>query len=256
MSTEKMIILYCEGTPNPLKISIALEELGLKYNALTIKLFKYEQKEEWYLNINPNGRILAIVDTDENGEELKIRESGATLQYLVDRYDKDHKISYPRGTKEYWQMTSWGCHQLFWQVGGLGPMQCQANHFEMSSFGDYPYTLNRYVNETRRLYRTMDKALADNPSGYLVGDHLSIADISIWPWTTAFKYSGLSQIDEFSRVKKWMYRLLERPGFEKGRNVPTPHIYLQLNELPSEELKKLGRERSAWIQEAMKGDAE
>jgi glutathione S-transferase len=72
-----------------------------------IKLFEHEQKEQWYLDINPNGRIPAITDTDENGQELKIWESGAILQYLVDRYDKDHKISYPRGTKEYWEMTSW-----------------------------------------------------------------------------------------------------------------------------------------------------
>jgi glutathione S-transferase len=131
----------------------------------------------------------------------------------------------------------------------------------------------------------MDKALAKNPSGYLVGDHLTIADIAIWPWTTAYsrsfkpnsrasppphhrlytkgtksrlaaEYSGLSQIDESPHVKEWMYRLLGRPGFEKGRNVPNPHIYLQLNELPDEELKKIGRERSVWVQEAMKRDAE
>lgn len=156
----------------------------------------------------------------------------------------------------------------------------------MSAFGDYPYALKRYVNETRRLYRTMDRALAKNSSGYLVGDHLTIADIAIWPWTTAYsrsfkpppppfpkkkpdgvymqkelkkraaEYSGLSQIDEFPHVQEWMYRLLARPGFEKGRNVPNPHIYLQLNELPDEELKKIGRERSGWIQEAMKRDAE
>ncbi len=137
MSTEETITLYCEGTPNPLKISIALEELGLKYNVRspciippglqkkkaakrdledsnalriqvrTIKLFEHEQKEQWFLDINPNGRIPAIVDTDESGHDLKIWESGAILQYLVDRYDKDHKISYPHGSKEYWQMTSW-----------------------------------------------------------------------------------------------------------------------------------------------------
>lgn len=151
----------------------------------------------------------------------------------------------------------------------------------MSAPGDNSYALKRYVNETRRLYRTMDKALAQNPSGYLVGDHVTIADIAIWPWTTAFskfsfwemmlqscthgrkvnlkratEYSGLSQIDEFPHVKEWMYKLLARPGFEKGRNVPNPHIYLQLNELPDEELKRIGRERSSWIQEAMKRDAE
>lgn len=152
----------------------------------------------------------------------------------------------------------------------------------VSAPGDQQYALKRYVNETRRLYRTMDKALAQNPSGFLVGDHLTIADIAIWPWTTAFskssttrcyitacwakynraeikratEYSGLSQIDEFPHVKDWMYRLLARPGFERGRNVPSPHIYLQLNELPDEELRKIGRERSGWILEVMEKDAE
>ncbi|POS68758.1 glutathione S-transferase, partial [Diaporthe helianthi] len=240
------------GTPNPLKISIALEELGLKYNLHHIKLFEHEQKEHWFLDINPNGRIPAIIDTTEDGQQLKIWESGAILQYLVDRYDENHQISYPRGTKEHWEMTSW----LFWQMSGLGPSQGQANHFEMSAPGDNSYALKRYVNETRRLYRTMDEALAQNPFGYLVGDRVTIADIAIWPWTTAFKYSGLSQIDEFPHVKEWMYKLLARPGFEKGRNVPSPHIYLQLNELSHEELKKIGRGRSGWIQEAMKRDAE
>ncbi|KAG9506071.1 hypothetical protein J7337_003047 [Fusarium musae] len=102
MSAENTITLYCEGTPNPLKISIALEELGLKYNARAIKLFEHEQKEKWFLAINPNGRIPAIIDTDEHGDELKVWEIGIILQYLVERYDKDYKISYPRGTKEYW----------------------------------------------------------------------------------------------------------------------------------------------------------
>lgn len=103
------ITLYCEGTPNPLKISIALEELGIPYTPHPIKLFKHEQKEQWFLNINPNGRIPAIVDKDDNGEELKIWESGAILEYIVDKYDTDHKISYPRGSKLYWETQSWVC---------------------------------------------------------------------------------------------------------------------------------------------------
>ena len=114
MATEKhAITLYCEGTPNPLKISIALEELGLKYNVRQIKLFEHEQKEPWYLEINPNGRIPAITDTDENGQQLNIWESGAILQYLVGKYDKDYKISYPRGSKQYWEMTSWVSQPVF-----------------------------------------------------------------------------------------------------------------------------------------------
>ncbi|KAF4556693.1 Glutathione S-transferase-like protein 22 [Elsinoe fawcettii] len=252
MSRQTDILLYTEGTPNGLKISIALEELGLGYKVRPINLFQHEQKEQWFLDINPNGRIPAITDKDESGQELKIWESGAILQYLVTRYDTENIISYPSGSKEHWQVTSW----LMWQVGGVGPMQGQANHFALSANGNHEYSLQRYVNETRRLYRTMDQALARNTSGYLVGDRVTIADIAMWPWVTAYKYSGLSSTDEFPHVKEWMYRLLKRPGFESGRNVPSPHIYLKLIDMPDEELKKLGKERSAWIQEGMKRDAE
>ena len=84
-----------------------------------------EQKEEWFLKINPNGRIPALTDTLD-GKQIRVFESGAMLQYLVDRYDKDHKLSFPHGSAEHWEMTSW----LMWQMGGLGPMQGQANHFK------------------------------------------------------------------------------------------------------------------------------
>lgn len=130
------------------------------------------------------------------------------------------------------------------------------------------------MNESRRLYRTMDTQLAKNPSGYLVGDRVTIADIAVWPWVTAYskilsnvvgvcapnhdptEYSGLASLDEFPHVKEWMYKLLKRPGFEKGRHVPTPHVYLDLNELSEETLREMGRQRQGWIQEAMKRDAQ
>lgn len=101
-----------------------------------------EQKEEWFLKINPNGRIPALTDTLD-GKQIRVFESGAMLQYLVDRYDKDHKLSFPHGSAEHWEMTSWvsfrirtysqiitNSSQLMWQMGGLGPMQGQANHFK------------------------------------------------------------------------------------------------------------------------------
>ncbi|KAH9889752.1 glutathione S-transferase [Xylariomycetidae sp. FL2044] len=248
MSIPTDIVLYTEGTPNGLKISIALEELGLQYEARKMSIAAHEQKEPWFLEINPNGRIPALTDKDANGEKLAIWESGAMLQYLVARYDKDHKISYPYGTKEHWEVTSW----LMWQMGGVGPMQGQANHFSMYANDKYPYSLSRYVNETRRLYRTMDAQLAKNPSGYLVGDRITIADIAVWPWITAFKVSGLANLDEFVHVKAYMYKLLERPGFERGRHVPTPHRYLKLVDHSEEDIKKLGAQNIGWIQEAMK----
>ncbi|KAL4884322.1 glutathione S-transferase [Aspergillus karnatakaensis] len=251
MATNTNIMLYTEGTPNGLKISIALEELGLSYQFREIALFKNEQKEPWFLEINPNGRIPAITDRDESGHEFRVFESGAILQYLVARYDKDHKISYPYGSKEHWEVTSW----LMWQMGGVGPMQGQANHFARFAAEPNHYSLNRYVHETRRLYRVMDAHLAKSPSGYLVGDRVTIADIAIWPWVTAWKYSGLSAIDEFPHIQKWLYKLLERPGFEKGRHVPKPHIYLDFNKLSEEELNEAAKYGVKWIQDAMARDA-
>ncbi|KAL4938878.1 hypothetical protein BDV06DRAFT_225560 [Aspergillus oleicola] len=243
-------MLYTEGTPNGLKVSIALEELGLSYKVRTLALSENEQKEPWFLEINPNGRIPALTDKDENGENIKLFESGAILQYLVDNYDKDHLISYPHSSKEHWEVTAW----LFWQVGGVGPMQGQANHFARFA-PENPYSRNRYVHETRRLYRVMDAQLAKNPSGYLVGDRVTIADIAIWPWVTAYRYSGVSGLEEFPHVKQWMYKLLERPGFEKGRNVPKPHMYLDMNDLSEEELNERAKYAVQWIQESMKNDA-
>ncbi|KAI1320133.1 glutathione S-transferase [Xylariaceae sp. FL0255] len=252
MATPNEITLYTEGTPNGLKASIALEELGLDYKVRSMKLYEQEQKEPWFLAINPNGRIPALTAKAENGEELKIFESGAILEYLVATYDKDHKISYPYGSKEHWETVSW----LMWQMGGIGPIQGQANHFFGAAPEKIEYAINRYVNESRRLYRVMDAHLANNPHGYLVGDRLTIADIAVWPWTCGWKSCGLQTMEEFPHVQKWMQKLLERPGFERGRNVPAPHYHLELNKLPEEEVVKLMRTRSAWVLEAMKKDAD
>jgi glutathione S-transferase len=109
------ITLYSlEGTPNCIKITLALEELNLKYTTHTIDLWKNAQKEDWFLEINPNGRIPALKDGDQ-----RVFESGAILLYLADKYDTDHKISYAHGTNDYYEVLSW----LMFQMGGIGPMQ-------------------------------------------------------------------------------------------------------------------------------------
>ncbi|KAI5468025.1 glutathione S-transferase [Mariannaea sp. PMI_226] len=244
------ITLYTVGTPNGIKASIALEELGLDYKVYPIRMGDNEQKEPWFLEINPNGRIPAITDTFTDGKQIRIFESGAILQYLADRYDTDNKISYPQGSREHWEMTSW----LMWQMGGLGPMQGQANHFKRYAPVEIEYGINRYVNETRRLYRMMDTHLASAPSGFLVGDKLTIADISCWGWVAAHKWSGVD-IEEFPNLKKWLYKLLERPGFEAGRNVPTPHIQFENNKLSEEELSARAAASRGWILKGMEEDA-
>ncbi|KAH7141342.1 glutathione S-transferase [Dactylonectria estremocensis] len=247
---ETGITLYTVGTPNGIKASILLEELGLDYKVYPIKMASNEQKEPWFLDINPNGRIPAITDTFTDGEQVRVFESGAILQYIVDRYDTDHKVSYPRDTREHWETTSW----LMWQMGGLGPMQGQANHFKRYAPEKIQYGIDRYINETRRLYRTMDEHLAKSKSGYLVGDKVTIADISCWGWVAAYKWSGLD-IAEFPHLEKWLYKLLERPGFEAGRHVPTHHTAFDNNKLTEEEIEAKAAESKAWIQSGMKADA-
>lgn len=107
-SSEPSIILYSTQTPNGVKVSIALEELGLPYTVKKVDISTGIQKEPWFLAINPNGRIPAITDKSfPDGKEINIFESGAILQYLVETYDKDHKISYPKGTREYWEVQQW-----------------------------------------------------------------------------------------------------------------------------------------------------
>ena len=120
------IVLYTSGTPNGQKASITLEELGLPYQVQNIQISHNVQKEDWYLKINPNGRIPAIVDktpsSDGKPREKRIFESGALMLYLCEKYDPEHKLSYPYGSDEYWEVVEW----LVWMQSGLGPMQvCQ-----------------------------------------------------------------------------------------------------------------------------------
>lgn len=123
------IVLYTSGTPNGQKASITLEELGLPYEVQNIQISKNIQKEDWFLKINPNGRIPAIVDktptSDGKPREKRIFESGALMLYLCERYDPEHKLSYPYDSDEYWEVVEW----LVWMQSGLGPMQvCDMSH--------------------------------------------------------------------------------------------------------------------------------
>jgi len=248
--TKTDIILYTTQTPNGIKASILLEELNLEYEVKPINLMKNEQKEPKFLEINPNGRIPALTDTAEDGKPIHIWESGAILEYLVARYDKDHKVSYPYGSREHWETISW----LMWQMGGLGPMQGQANHFNRYAPEKIQYGIDRYLNETRRLYRVMDTHLAKQPSGFLVGDKCTIADIACWGWVAAGHWAGVD-IKEFPTLKKWLDKLLERPGFKAGRDKPTPHTMLEKMNKSQEELDKEAAAAREWIQKGMKEEA-
>ncbi|KAI5924392.1 glutathione S-transferase GstA [Camillea tinctor] len=249
MAEQSDIHLYTAQTPNGIKVSILLEELGLKYKTTTIEFSKNTQKEPWFLEINPNGRIPALTDTFTDGKPIRIFESGAILQYLVDRYDKDHKVSYPFGSREYYEVNSW----LMWQMGGLGPMQGQLNHFNRYAPEKIPYGIDRYKNETRRLYKTLDTHLQNSTSGYIVGDRCTIADISCWGWIVVAKGSGVD-INEFPTLAEWVQRMLKRPGVEKGRHVPSKHGYEDQLKMTEEDFEKKAAANRGWILQGMKED--
>ncbi|KAK7524004.1 glutathione S-transferase [Phyllosticta citriasiana] len=243
------ITLYTTQTPNGVKISITLEELGLPYKVHKIDISKNEQKEPWFLAINPNGRIPALTDTFSDGQKIRLFESGSIMQYLVSQYDKDNKISYPEGTREYYETNNW----LFFQNAGVGPMQGQANHFFRYAPEKIPYGINRYQNETRRLYRVLDTHLKETGNAYLVGDKLTIADIAHFGWVSASLWCGVD-IAEFPTLKAWEDRMAARPCVEKGRNVPDPDKMKELLKDPAKVEEHAARARK-WVQEGMKADA-
>jgi GST-like protein len=205
-----MIDLYTASTPNGWKASITLEELGTPYRVHAIDLGKNVQKEPWFLEINPNGRIPAIVDR-ANGD-FAVFESGAIMLYLCDR-DGSGKLL-PRDAKGRSRVEQW----LMFQMGGVGPMQGQANVFFRYFPEKLPGAISRYQNETRRLYTVLDGQLAKTP--YLAGDY-SIADIANYSWVRIHEWAGVS-VDGLDHLKRWMGEIAARPAVVRGLAVPQP----------------------------------
>jgi len=243
------ITLYTDQTPNGVKIPIALEILGLPYKTVHIDISKNTQKEPWFLEINPNGRIPAMTDSFYGGATVRLFESGSILQYLTEEYDKDHKISYPRGTKEYYEVNNW----LFFQNAGVGPMQGQANHFVRYAPEKIEYGMNRYVNETRRLYGVLEKHLKDANSPFLVGKTITIADISHIGWVLWAGWAGV-EIDDFPTLKAWRDRMMSQPSVKKGNDVPQPSEILKLLGDPKK-VEEYAKHHSGWIMKAQEEDA-
>lgn len=249
-SNAPNITLYTSQTPNGIKISITLEELSLPYTVHKINMTTNEQKAPSFLAINPNGRIPALTDTFTDGNPIRLFESGSIMQYLVARYDTDHKISFPPGTREFYEMNNW----LFFMNAGVGPMQGQANHFTRYAPEKIQYGIERYQNETRRLYRVLDTHLKEGDKQYLVGDKCTIADIAHWGWVAVAAWAGVD-IDEFPALKAWEERMLSRPAVEKGRHVPERQNFKEALKDPAKmrEMEEKGRQ---WVQAGMKQDAD
>jgi len=249
MASRPDIHLLTAQTPNGIKISITLEELGLPYQVTNIEISKNTQKDPWFLEINPNGRIPALTDTFTDGKQIRLFESGSIQQYLVDQYDTEHKISYPKGTREYYETNNW----LFFLNAGVGPMQGQANHFTRYAPEHIEYGVNRYQNETRRLYGVLNKHLETTKSPYLVGDKCTIADIAHWGWIASAFWAGVD-ITKFPALQAWEDRMAERPGVKKGKDVPTPHTIKERAKDP-QKMKEDAEAGRKWVQSGMAADA-
>lgn len=201
-----MITLHTAATPNGRKASIALEELGLDYEVRSIALRDNEQKEPWFLELNPNGRIPTMVDHD--ADDFAVFESGAILIYLADKTGR----LLPTEPRARSRVLQW----LMFQMGGLGPMMGQANVFYRYAPEKIEYAIGRYQRETRRLLEVLDGRLQTHE--YLAGDY-SIADIANWCWAEHHEWAGVS-IDGLDGLQRWLAAIAERPAVKRGKDVP------------------------------------
>ncbi len=216
-----MIELYTAATPNGWKASIALEELGLPYELKAIALDKNEQKTPEFLAINPNGRIPAIIDRDA---DITVFESGAILQYLAEKTGK----LMPADPKGKYSVIEW----LMFQMGGVGPMQGQANVFYRYFPEKIQPAIDRYQHETRRLYEVLDGRLKGRD---WLADDYSIADIANFTWVHVHFWAGV-EVEGLENLQAWMERMRSRPAVQKGLNVPPPAV--DLSQASDEEAKK------------------
>jgi GST-like protein len=204
-----MIDVYSWPTPNGHKVHIMLEETGLKYRVHGINIRTGDQFKPEFLKISPNNRIPAIVDHDgPGGKALSLFESGAILLYLASKTGK----FLPKDMHARWTCTQW----LMWQMGGLGPMFGQANHFRRYAKDKIQYAIDRYTNEANRLTHVLDKRLAEAP--YLAGDEYSIADIAVFPWMRGVENRGVA-IAEYPNAERWFNAINARPAVQRGVQV-------------------------------------
>ena len=197
------IKLYTAATPNGYKVSVTLEELGLEYDVKKIDLSSGTQREPWFLELNPNGRIPVL----QHGKDI-IFDSGAILYYLANKY----KRLMPKSETGRILVIQW----LMFQMSGIGPMQGQANVFYRYLDDKIPVAISRYQNECRRLYEVLDKQLKDKE--WLCED-FSIADIANWCWVRVYYWAGIN-INGLDNLKRWMDLMENRPACIKGVQTP------------------------------------
>jgi GSH-dependent disulfide-bond oxidoreductase len=210
-----MIDLYYWPTPNGHKVTVFLEETGMPYTLVPVNIGTGEQFKPEFLTISPNNRIPAIIDRAprERGAPISVFESGAILLYLADKSER----FIPNESRGRVEVLQW----LFWQVAGLGPMLGQNHHFSRYAPEKIPYAIDRYVNETNRLYGVLNKRLADRP--FIAGAY-SIADMACYPWIVPYERQG-QKLDDFPHLKRWFEAIKARPAvvraYERGASIGT-----------------------------------
>ena len=207
-----MYDIYNWPTSNGRKINIAVEELEVEYKIHPIAIGKGDQFSAEFTELNPNQKIPAVIDQDgPDGKPYTIFESGAILMYLAEKHGK----LIPTDMTKRYEVIQW----LMFQMAGVGPNLGQTHHFRRAAPEKVPYAIERFTNETRRLWGVMDKRLED--SDWLAADEFSIADIAVFPWAMRHEWQGIS-LDEFPNMKRW-YKIVEsRPGVKRGLAAQVP----------------------------------
>ncbi len=204
-----MIDLYSWATPNGHKIHIMLEECGLSYRAHPVDIGKGEQFRPEFLAISPNNKIPAMTDSDgPDGKPISLFESGAMLVYLAGKTGR----FLGKTDRERYATLQW----LMFQMGGVGPMIGQTHHFRNYAPEKIEYAVNRYTNETRRLYGVIDKQLDKSP--YIAGKSYTIADMAIWPWLRNWQGQG-QNLEDHPSLKRWFEQIGERPAVQRAVKV-------------------------------------
>jgi len=249
---EPKLHLLTKGTPNGLKVHALLEELReaypqnakLAYDFVDIQFDKKEQKSPEFLEVNPNGRIPALVDDNvkdpATGKGHNVFESASILIWLVENYDTENKFWFKDPILRS-KAISW----IFFGHGGVGPMQGQANHFFRYAPEKIPYGIKRYQEETRRLFDVVEDGLKAGKGEYLVGDKYSIVDISIFSWIRSHSWAGIPDVNEKSLplLTAWLDRIEKRPGTDRALGVPER---MKKNLTPEEQEEK-AKEAAKWI---------
>ena len=212
-----MIRFYYHPTPNPMKISLFLEEAGLPYEVVPVDTRKGEQHAASFRAINPNGKLPAIVDTD-GGKEVRVFDSTAILIYLGEKTGKFMGLAEDRG-----ELLSW----LMFIGTGIGPYSGQAVHFQRAAPEQLPYAINRYRREAERHYEILDEHLAGR--NFIVGDSFTIADISGWGWIdrAAVVLGGDDPLGPYPNLKRWFQTINARPAVARARAIGTDHAFKQ-----------------------------